>query len=544
MKRLLFTGLIGLALAACSNEDAPEQNGDDSSENRYMAVSLITSQNSRADSDFADGEDDEYLNIDSDGAVFFFFNADGTGYTIGDSGKSYVTSSEMKTLTAATAEEKAADATLTDNVSSKSDIIIVLSSIKNGNVPSNVVALLNSNLTLSKDVYSLAEVKSLELTAGKYTKDSKTYFPMSNAAYYDGTANVYATPISIENLALTADAAKDNPVRINVERVVSKIDVSITGESTSGNPEVVATVKYADNSELGKVYARIDGWGVYNTTPGTSLIKNIDGLDTSKTWWIDTANKRTYWAVTPSAYASTLTNTQIKWSAVNGQRGYLYPFENTLGESDKTTTATDINTGVYFAVTLVDGAGSDAKPVDIALWLSKYYKLNDLKTAIASYLSNTLYSYDADAKTWTSISSAAISGFTADTNGYRLTPTVSGTWYKKGSTTALTTTELDAILDAVPKAQVWNGGKCYYYTTINHNLSGSDVPGLVRNHWYQLAVNKITGLGTPVYDPDQFVDPTKPRDDEYQEWYLSAEVRVLSWRMVKQNIELDSTGTN
>jgi hypothetical protein len=538
-----------MTLAACSNELAPDQgDGNGSTENRYMAVSLITSQNSRAESNFADGEDDEYLNIDNSGAVFFFFNADGTAYTIGDTGKSFVTSTDIKTLASPTADEKAADETLTDNISSKSDIIIVLSSIKSGNVPAGVVALLNSNLTLDKDNYSLSDVRNLELSAGKYTKDSKTYFPMSNSAFYDGSANVYSTPITLDNLALTADAAKEHPVKINVERVVSKIDVSITGEAEKGNPEVVATGKYADGTELGKVYARIDGWGVYNTTPGTSLIKNIDGLDTSKTWWIDTTNSRTYWAVTPSTYASTLTNTQIKWNDVNGQRGYLYPFENTLGETDKTETLTDVNTGVYFAVTLVDGAGADAQPVDIALWLSKYYKLTDLKKAIASYLSNTLYSYDAEAKTWTSISpdnlNLATMGFAADTNGYRLTPTLSGTWYKKGSTTALTDTELAAILSAVPKAQVWNGGKCYYYTTINHNISGSDVPGIVRNHWYQLAVNKITGLGTPVYNPDQLVDPTKPRDDEYQEWYLSAEVRVQSWRMVKQNVELNSNGTN
>lgn len=59
--------------------------------------------------------------------------------------------------------------------------------------------------------------------------------------------------------------------------------------------------------------------------------------------------------------------------------------------------------------------------------------------------------------------------------------------------------------------------------------------GVVRNHSYQVVINSVTGLGTPVYNPDDVIDPEQPKDEES---YLAARIKVLSWRVVKSTVDL------
>lgn len=56
--------------------------------------------------------------------------------------------------------------------------------------------------------------------------------------------------------------------------------------------------------------------------------------------------------------------------------------------------------------------------------------------------------------------------------------------------------------------------------------------GLVRNNWYQLAVNKVLRIGSPVIPPI----PSKP--DDVIESYIGVRVNVLSWTVRKQDITL------
>ena len=61
--------------------------------------------------------------------------------------------------------------------------------------------------------------------------------------------------------------------------------------------------------------------------------------------------------------------------------------------------------------------------------------------------------------------------------------------------------------------------------------------GVVRNHIYDLSLNDITGIGTPVFDPDDVIVPTKPEDEQL--WYLAARIKVLKWRLVKQDVSFE-----
>jgi hypothetical protein len=99
----------------------------------------------------------------------------------------------------------------------------------------------------------------------------------------------------------------------------------------------------------------------------------------------------------------------------------------------------------------------------------------------------------------------------------------------------MTPSEREALLATLPNIKIWNGGMCYYYTYINH-LNGK--PAIVRNHWYTVTINSVTGLGTPVYDPDNTFDPTRPSEEE---WVLGADIHIEAWRI--QSITLNVTST-
>jgi hypothetical protein len=109
------------------------------------------------------------------------------------------------------------------------------------------------------------------------------------------------------------------------------------------------------------------------------------------------------------------------------------------------------------------------------------------------------------------------------------------TIYKKGGTDGITGDALTAVTNAVPNIQYWNGGKCYFFAQITQLPGTIGVSGVVRNHWYQMTVNSISGLGTPVADPEQAVTPQKPTEDE---WYISTSINVLAWKRSYQGVDL------
>lgn len=57
--------------------------------------------------------------------------------------------------------------------------------------------------------------------------------------------------------------------------------------------------------------------------------------------------------------------------------------------------------------------------------------------------------------------------------------------------------------------------------------------GVLRNNWYELSVNKVTGLGYP--DVPE-VKPTDPDDENEQ--YINVAVKILDWAKRSQNVEL------
>ena len=104
---------------------------------------------------------------------------------------------------------------------------------------------------------------------------------------------------------------------------------------------------------------------------------------------------------------------------------------------------------------------------------------------------------------------------------------------------ASSTDAVNARLAEVEPALLYKDGMTYYYTDIKHlGSAGSDSAyGVVRNHIYKVNIASMSGLGTPVFDGDiDFETPETPADESS---YVAAEVRILSWKVVKNEYNIE-----
>lgn len=102
--------------------------------------------------------------------------------------------------------------------------------------------------------------------------------------------------------------------------------------------------------------------------------------------------------------------------------------------------------------------------------------------------------------------------------------------------------KVNELLRNIIGAKVWEDGKSYYYTDLKHlgTKEQNGLYGVVRNHIYDVKINTITGLGTPVLNPSdgtqEIIIPQHPKTDAF---FLGARINILSWRVVNNNTSLD-----
>lgn len=84
-------------------------------------------------------------------------------------------------------------------------------------------------------------------------------------------------------------------------------------------------------------------------------------------------------------------------------------------------------------------------------------------------------------------------------------------------------------------AKIFSYGMCYYQAPIIHftgnTIDGVEtkVYGMVRNHYYNILLNTISGVGAPVYDPNEDLDDMPEEDTET---IIGVELNILKWRAV------------
>ena len=103
-----------------------------------------------------------------------------------------------------------------------------------------------------------------------------------------------------------------------------------------------------------------------------------------------------------------------------------------------------------------------------------------------------------------------------------------------------------AIKSQVGTIRYYKKGISYYYATAIRHFNDDETPwtsgeaygiqhlgryGVVRNNWYEVNINSISGPGEP-----EIVEPGGP--DDKAEGYIRAEINVLSWAKRSQSVDL------
>jgi hypothetical protein len=257
----------------------------------------------------------------------------------------------------------------------------------------------------------------------------------------------------------------------------------------------------------------------------------------------------------------------VDYDGIANYHPYLYCGENTRGNTNA-----DLRTKIVLKAQLQD---ADNNEIEIAKWFGNdYIGEEQLLAAVKSTISNTYYS-STDGLTYTSIGVEDLMTVAGGDGGnikayqvyFQLNDTVADkgvdkTWYKlvNGEFKLIENVDGDGDGDIdgddgdvdgdgdvdlndelklyIAPALLYAEGMTYYHTDIEHLKSLSATTyGVVRNHIYDININSISGLGTPV--ADETITITKPETpEEDASTYVAAEINILSWRLITNEVEL------
>lgn len=579
--RLFPFACAAFMMSACASEN-DDKGGDTNAEGKaqYMAVNIVSvgTNGSRA-------AGDKYENgLPKEGHIkdvrFYFYNQDGSPYILDWNKTNWIEP-----------YDKISDGqqnTTGGNITQETNSVLVFKPATGNSAPYSVIAVVNAE-SLGNTLTNSLGKGTQELNSLLKTIEDKQFYKVNITAGTTTPTTNYDKAASAENFVMTssvylkdgepqcqtfvsghvynnADEAKNKPIDIYVERVVAKVTADVDETNWSlGNGTNWANTKYG--KVVGKttngtdVYAVIEGWNVADENATAMLEKQID-----KTWtteglgfandnpWNTNDYHRCFWEKSTEAGATgnDLINYSYKTIAGNTLKNVVYTLPNTL-QTAPTEKYNNKLTKFIVAATLRYQNPTTKKWDNVEICRYKgieYIGQNAVLDVIGS--ESGIYVKKAGSTTYTSLGHDQLK-FTKDkTSGaedYKAIAVVDGAkvnvseLYTKDVTTGIYTNvaSLDNVNQAIQKenADVRASGKAYYYIPIRHLGTAEKKPayyGVVRNHVYQITISDMQGFGTPVVKEDETIIPTKP---EYDETYLAAKIKVLSWRIVKQNADLD-----
>lgn len=510
---------------------------------------------------------------------FFFFNADGSPYIMKGTGLNY---KQLDNNTPVSGADHL------QTIEGKTAAMLVIEG-ETKTAPAYMIAVVNPGTlkNLQDIAYRESQLRD-EFTDTKFVKiatdnSSKQYsdFVMSNSVYSENGARVCASSVS-GHVKENQDEATNNPVEIYVERVVAKATTNVnttTGSkweqisdgADAGKYKIQVGEIYIDAEHKKNVYAVVQGWGLADENGKAELEKQIDVSQNNLTSailgidpWTSPDYHRCFWSASVAITAASGTNPIVnhKFSEFTTPFGVtpLYTCPNTPSYDEFNTQKINENpydnnlTKVLVAAKLVYyDDQNNSHPADICKYRGiQILGANNVLMQVAKDHSE-YWTVDPTNKhillapTDLEYTRTDLAGSTTDKlKSYEVRPVLKAgvKVYKKKSDGSFETTdsndELNASLAQSP-VQVRNEGMTYYYTPIRHLAETKDkwgYYGVVRNHSYRITINTISGFGTPVYNPDEIIDPVIPKDTET---FLAARINVLSWRVVTSSVDLDAT---
>lgn len=564
-----FFGLAVLAAmtASCSSNNDLVGGGNGSGENESGAsyasfsINLPTTRGTRADNpEFKPGETNEY---DVFNATLLVFKKGTTAGKVNYTLAEKVDLGSMEPWKNPNETGVTTQAKITAKLSKvdKSGDYFALVLLNNGSGTDAKVTLPSEG-----DTFSAWNVAT-NANATNFT-DTKKGFYMANAPLYNATDKSVTTLVAIdqnkifptEAQASSGEAAAD----IYVERGLAK--VTLTAATKEEKP-VATSSSYAGDK------VKISNWALDVTNKNTFPIHNVDELDYEDIWknepeesgpstqrFVDnnpgTLAKRVYWGKDPNYSNSTLNtdetaraaefnNVTANTEVTADPTKPLYCLENTFNLANMMQGQT---TRVIFKAsytpkgfTTEDGNTFYKVGTSVALWKQKDLEAH-IKAAVTKVITdategNTTIKLDAE------------NDITAAGNHEIKASNISVTGH------AVTDAEVKAVNEKVgltEKAGIstYANGESYYIARIKHfgdaltpwnpgeayndnNLKYLGRYGMLRNNWYELDVQSVSGPGYPDV-PD--VKPNTPDDEDDK--YIKVSVKILDWAKRSQSIDL------
>ena len=584
----VLASALMLTVASCSSEDVA---GDDAQIGKgttsFLAVNIENVGSAPASRAYPQGtgsyEDGTTEESIINKVRFYFFNGDGTPYLLVNNDATQQTSVNYLEQTV---EKDGNDYDHTAEIKTKA--VLVLKGETKA-VPASVIAVINpevlDNTTLKSGTMTLSELRTSATGSTFYDKTGG--FVMSNSVYESAGQDVCSTPVA-NSVFATEKEAMSKPVDIYVERVNAKVNAKIDADYVRTNETEKAWSKnaegkyqinvgnidvttYAENTnatptkETYPVYAVVQGWQLADANGKAELCKQINTSwyagELGISPWTTSDYHRCFWSesvpFTTGAGANRPVNptfngiTQPLSDDFSAEPVYTLPntpdkvvtnpktSDNTLTKlivaaklvyKDKNNTYHPAQVCQYRGLTYL---GEEAVKKQIVGGFARYFKKT---TTESGDVYKSIEASDIAFKTVTSSSEVKDYEVVA-----KLADDNVELWEKNGQEYTKANNAIVNAALAKETAQVRStDGATYYYTPIKHLGDAGKLGeyGIVRNHSYQVTIQNIKGFGTPVYNPDQEIDPMIPSDENT---YLAASIKVLSWRVVSSTVDLDST---
>ncbi|MCD8296158.1 MAG: fimbria major subunit, partial [Prevotella sp.] len=450
--------------------------------------------------------------------------------------------------------------------------VVILEGLTGKEYPRYVVTLLNkpTNFTrpttlkgwesLTRNTY-LDGSDNYVMTTSSYKKDGTT----------DTRPYSWVTELTDDDFQTTSVFDEDkttnsSTVNIYVERLSSKVNVRFSEDledliGSQPGRKITETLGDMDNVEeenndiVGTdLYVKLLAWGLNATSQNIYLMKRIDSSWTWTNWfqgdWNDATNCRSYWAEGCSyngldangesvrasetkdsvltnlnyitfndilaKYDDTVKSSNIKISNnTYADETAVYCLENTNTAGDKGIIKSKYSpaiTSVIVAGQIVDGEGNST---DLIRYKGILYKLTDFPAALSYEFG--IYTTAAKGKLngnylhWEDHHDGTVSVTLKVGNDY--------TYYNENGVgiddpNSLLADDTDGNDNAyTDEINYYNNGYMYYMVPIEHLNTSAELEegdyGIVRNHYYQIAINDIKNLGTGVYKTDSKIIPSE-----------------------------------
>ena len=556
-KNLFLTGILTTAFLFGCSDDIPDKGGVNgvTDDVGYVKVAInlptvsgnsVKAPGANGNDDFADGLDAEF-NVKN--VILAIFEGEN---------EANATFKEAHNLTTLHGEKVSGNVTVKyqPNVVeiNKPEKDVFALAIVNG---SDYFTVSDKSLKFNNEIFSgnLSKLNAVaqNVDLSKIANLEEKNFLMTNAPITNKPAGSSVTTgrevttlvkLKVYDTKAKAEADRENADKIYVERAVAKVTTSV--KSTGGNTLTISAPGMAYDGAT----VTFEGWKLNLANKTYFPVRNVsewstwEGYNTVTAvnrFFGETANPyRVYWAIDQN-YTNTVvqgtTDLNVITELPEGQWNMMdkdeYSAENTT-KAEQMYRARLTSVLLKAKFTLKDGTENDNLFM-FGTSSAIYSEEQFLKFATAALKDGNALTAGKTLK----ISDMPAGAVVNDKEGVK-------DLLKVNDDTALTDAQAEAILtDCSNTIRFYKGGVMFYYTTVIKHFNNLvddgttydenkhlGLYGVVRNNWYDIVINSVSGPG----EPEIPVIPDKPVNEEHS--FINAEINILSWAKRTQDVDL------